>query len=183
MENLNRQIGENLQRIRKEKRLTIDALSSGSGVSKSMISEIERGIRNPSVTILWNIANSLKVPLNYFLKVDKQNTPIIYKLTSSEIVQGEGCVFYPLSNFNEDKKMEIYYREFQPGSVTESSVHYDGVEEYVLVSAGALTAIISEEEYIVSEGEVLHFIANQTHNYINKSKDIVRAFTLMFYSE
>ena len=64
MKNINTNIGKNLKRIRKLRGLTIDALATSSGVSKSMISEIERGIRNPSITIIWSLANALKTPLN-----------------------------------------------------------------------------------------------------------------------
>ena len=59
MKNINTNIGKNLKRIRKLRGLTIDALATSSGVSKSMISEIERGIRNPSITIIWSLANAL----------------------------------------------------------------------------------------------------------------------------
>ncbi|HBF36810.1 MAG TPA: hypothetical protein DDW50_05770, partial [Firmicutes bacterium] len=52
MNSINKNIGENLKKIRKARNLTIDELSVSANVSKSMISEIERGIRNPSVTII-----------------------------------------------------------------------------------------------------------------------------------
>ena len=68
MASINENIGFNLKKIRKDRGLTLESLSSQSGVSKSMISEIERGIRNPSISILWNLANTLKTPLNFFLK-------------------------------------------------------------------------------------------------------------------
>ena len=80
MRNINTKIGENLKKVRKLRGLTIDSLSLNSCVSKSMISEIERGIRNPSINILWNIANALKTPLNYFLKEDNLCSPMIYKM-------------------------------------------------------------------------------------------------------
>ena len=74
MRDININIGKNLKSIRKNRGLTIEELSTNSNVSKSMISEIERGIRNPSITVLWNIANSLKIPLNYFLKEENSHT-------------------------------------------------------------------------------------------------------------
>ena len=58
MKDININIGNNVKKIRKDRGLTIDELSIKANVSKSMISEIERGIRNPSITTLWNIANS-----------------------------------------------------------------------------------------------------------------------------
>lgn len=106
MKDLNKNIGENLKRIRKSRKLTIDELSLDAVVSKSMISEIERGIRNPSITVLWNLANSLKVPLNYFLKDGEEYSPTIYKKGEYAPICGEAYTFHPLMNFDEEKSLK-----------------------------------------------------------------------------
>ncbi|MEQ8155719.1 MAG: XRE family transcriptional regulator [Clostridiaceae bacterium] len=181
MNDINTKIGENLKNIRKSRGLTIDALSLNSGVSKSMISEIERGIRNPSINILWNLANSLKTPLNYFLKQDSLNSPMIYKIGDHASIEGNGYSFHPLMNFDEDKKFEIYFNEYKPKSQTEASYHYNGVEEYVLVSSGSLVLCLEDKKFIANEGEVIHFIADKSHYYCNETDSVTKAFILMFY--
>lgn len=183
MKNINTNIGENLRKVRKSRGLTIDALSLNSGVSKSMISEIERGIRNPSITILWNLANSLKTPLNYFLKEDNLNSPMIYKIGDHSSIEGNGYSFHPLMDFDEDKKFEIYFNEYMPNSQTETSFHYDGVEEYTLITSGSLTVCLENKKFTVNEGEVIHFIADKPHYYCNETENLAKAFVLMFYSK
>lgn len=183
MKEKNLNIGKNLKKMRKHRGLTIDELSCQSDVSKSMISEIERGIRNPSITIIWKLANSLKKPLNYFLKENNMNKPMIYKMGDKQGVVERGYTFHPLMDFDEDKKFEIYFNEYLPESVTESSYHFEGVEEYVLVTRGDLTVNIDQEEFTIKEGEVLHFSADKPHNYLNKSEEITKAFVLIFYTE
>ncbi len=181
MENMNSKIGENLKKIRKNRNLTMDILSKESGVSKSMISEIERGIRNPSITTLWKIANTLKTPLNYFLKDEDLSSPTIYKMNEQLTIEGESYKFHPLMDFDEDKKLEIYLTEYFPGSQTDSSFHYEGVEEYVLISSGSLDFYMGDKVTTVKEGEVLHFIADAPHYYRNDSDQVCKAFVLMFY--
>ena len=183
MKNINTNIGKNLKRIRKLRGLTIDALATSSGVSKSMISEIERGIRNPSITIIWSLANALKTPLNYFLKEDSSNSPMIYKMGTNPSVEGNGYSFHPLMNFDEDKKFEIYFNEYMPNSETEDSFHYEGVEEYLLVTSGTLVLSLEEKKYTVNEGEVIHFIADKPHHYCNETENVANAFILMFYTK
>lgn len=183
MNEINTSIGKNLKKMRKHRGLTIDELSSVSGVSKSMISEIERGIRNPSITIIWNLANSLKKPLNYFLKEENSDAPMIYKMGDHQSVSGNGYSFHPLMDFDEDKKFEIYFNEYMPNCQTESSFHYEGVEEYVLISSGSLIVHIDQQQYKVNEGEVIHFIADKPHHYTNETETVAKAFVLMFYSE
>lgn len=181
MNNINAKIGENLKKIRKSRGLTIDSLSLSSSVSKSMISEIERGIRNPSITILWNLANTLKIPLNYFLKDDDLNSPSIYKMGDHASIEGNGYSFHPLMNFDEDKKFEIYFNEYNPNSQTEATYHFSGVEEYVLITSGSLVLCLEDKKFTANEGEVIHFIADKSHYYCNDTDSIVKAFTLMFY--
>jgi transcriptional regulator with XRE-family HTH domain len=183
MKDINTKIGENLKKIRKSRELTIDSLSLNSGVSKSMISEIERGIRNPSITILWNIANALKTPLNYFLKDDNLYSPTIYKMGDHSSIDGNGYSFHPLINFDEDKKFEMYFNEYMPNSQTETSFHYDGVEEYALITSGTLIVHINDKSFTVNEGEVIHFIGDKPHYYCNETENVTKAFILMFYSK
>lgn len=183
LNNININIGMNLKKIRKVRGLTIDALSANSGVSKSMISEIERGIRNPSINILWNLANNLKIPLNYFLKEDNLNLPIIYKIGDHASIEGSNYTFHPLMNFDEDKKFEIYFNEYMPKSQTEDSFHYEGVEEYLLVTKGSLVLSLEGKRYTVSEGEVIHFLADKQHHYCNETENVAKGFMLMFYTK
>lgn len=180
MRDINTNIGKNLKKIRKARGLTIEALAINAGVSKSMVSEIERGVRNPSITILWSIANSLKMPLNYFLKEDDSPTRI-YKIAEENVIGEQGYSCYPLMNFDEEKRFEIYFNEYQPQSQTEEAAHYEGVEEYALITSGTLSLNLDGEKFTVSEGEVIHFRADRLHYYYNETDTIVKAFILMFY--
>ena len=59
---LGQQIGANLKQLRTERGLTLGQLSSLAGISKAMLSELEKGNANPTINTLWKIANGLKVP-------------------------------------------------------------------------------------------------------------------------
>ena len=59
---LTRAVGENLKRIRKSKKLSMERLAAEAGVSRSMLGQIERGEANPSVGLLGKLAGALKVP-------------------------------------------------------------------------------------------------------------------------
>ena len=67
---LNRAVAENIKRIRKTKKLSLERTAALSGVSRSMLSQIERGEANPSVAILGKIAAALKVPAEVLLEND-----------------------------------------------------------------------------------------------------------------
>ena len=67
---LNRAVAENIKRIRKSKKLSMERLAEQAGVSRSMLGQIERGEANPSVGILGKIAAALKVPAEVLLEND-----------------------------------------------------------------------------------------------------------------
>ncbi|MDY5099736.1 helix-turn-helix transcriptional regulator [Clostridium sp.] len=57
--------GENLRRIREEKRLSRRELSELSGISQSYIVKIEEGTKNPTLEVLISLANALNVKVEY----------------------------------------------------------------------------------------------------------------------
>ena len=57
-------VGSSLQQLRQSPRVSLDELSRKAGVSKSMLSQIERNQANPTVAVVWRLANALGVPLS-----------------------------------------------------------------------------------------------------------------------
>ena len=54
-------VAGNAKRIREEKKLTLDAAAALTGVSRSMLAQIEKGEVNPTISVLWKMANGYKV--------------------------------------------------------------------------------------------------------------------------
>ena len=67
---LTRAVGENIKRIRKSKKRSMERLAAEAGVSRSMLGQIERGEANPSVGLLGKLAGALKVPAEVLLEND-----------------------------------------------------------------------------------------------------------------
>ena len=60
-------IGNNIRKLRLDKKLTQETFSEAIGISVSYLGQLERGQRNPSIRTLENIANTLEVPLSALL--------------------------------------------------------------------------------------------------------------------
>lgn len=56
--------GEAVKAVRKEKQLTQTQVSARMGVPATFLSDIERGIRNPSLTTLYSLTKALDVKLS-----------------------------------------------------------------------------------------------------------------------
>lgn len=61
MDYLSNNVAVNLKRIRKSKSMSLDQVSEQTGVSKSMLAQIERGTANPSLGVLGKITSGLRI--------------------------------------------------------------------------------------------------------------------------
>src|ERR1700737_3679429 len=69
-------VGEEIQRLRAERNMTLDDLSRAAGVSKSMLSEIERDKANPTIAVAWRLTNALGVSLDSLFAPQKMSETI-----------------------------------------------------------------------------------------------------------
>lgn len=65
-------VGQKLKQRRDELNLSLRALAGQTGLSAAFLSQIERGVCNPSLNSLSRIASSLSVPLYYFLTTNPE---------------------------------------------------------------------------------------------------------------
>jgi transcriptional regulator with XRE-family HTH domain len=89
-------IADNLKEIRKKKQLTLDEASRLTGVSRSMLSAIEKGDTNPTISVLWKIANGYKVKFTSLIEDKNQANQVISAADIEPVTEGDGkYVNYP----------------------------------------------------------------------------------------
>lgn len=66
-------VGENLRKLREERKFSRRELSQRSGISASYIIKIEQGIKNPTLEVLKSLANSLNVKLEQLTENENIN--------------------------------------------------------------------------------------------------------------
>ena len=184
MDHLVQIISENLKNYRETRNLSLDKLSQATGVSKSMLSQIERGNTNPSISTLLKIANGLKVSFTALLKEQKPGLSIVEN-TQREPVLADGKKYrlYPLFPFESGKRFEIYYVEIDPGAHLVSEGHLDHVSEYIFVQQGELQIGVENHESPVRTDQSITFDASRQHSYSNTGKDMVKAIMMLYYSD
>ncbi len=183
MDNLIDIIGCNLANIRKERGLSLDQVANLTGVSKSMLSQIENGQKTPTVTVMWKIANGLKTSISTLMKTQESDVKIVKMNKSELIIEDDGKYRTGLLlPFNEDAKFEVVNMEIETGGVHISSPHGTGVKEYLFLSTGNLEIEIENNVYKLSPGEAIIFQGDIEHKYTNIGDDVVRAFSLFLYT-
>ncbi|MDL2271608.1 XRE family transcriptional regulator [Desulfovibrio sp. OttesenSCG-928-I05] len=173
-------IAANLQSIRKERQLTLQDLADLTGVSKSMLGEIERGTSNPTITVLWKIITGLKISISRL--IHEQNTD--YRMVKED--EWRTLHMFPadismIFACDHTRNFEVYHMEFQPGSVYASDSHDKGVVEYLMVYEGCYTITVNNKSFDLKKGDSLLFDADSPHSYVNNCECVAKAYSLIYY--
>lgn len=182
MENINDIIAENLRNLRVERKMSLDAVAKASGVSKSMLGQIERGDVNPTISTVWKIANGLKVPFTDFTTCPEKNFEVIYWNTLQPLTEDKGKFRnYPLFPFSSTRRFEMFYIELDPDAFLEAEAHPDGAQEFITAFSGILTVTVNRQNLTIQDGAALCFKADYPHTYHNPGNTVCRLSMVIYY--
>jgi len=178
------QIGPHIQAVRKGRQLTLDDLAKSSGVSRSMLSQIERGQANPSLATVWALCNALKIDISELIVGQvSERRPHIEVASASftpEIKTEDGsCTLRILSPANHAEEYEWYELIFQPGGALDSQPHAKGTREHLTVLEGAAQVRVGTEEVDVPTGATARYPADVAHTITAVGTGVTRALLVM----
>lgn len=175
-------IAENLKRIRKENKWSLDAVSEMTGVSKSMLGQIERGESSPTIATLWKIATGLHISFIGLLEQSEKEAEIIFKDEVNPLLSDGGHFrLYPFFPYHHERKFEMLHIELDPGSRSISEAHDPGTEEFVMVYEGCFVLETDGKRHQVEAGNAIHFQADRPHVYENGCKDSTTRICMLIY--
>ena len=124
LNSMNMIVAKNIKRLREEKKLSMDELVRLSGVSKSMLAQIERGDGNPTISTLWKISNGMKVPFDALTVRPKSPYEIVKTLEIQPLLEDGGKVKnYSLFPDNENRRFAVNNLALEEGSYWKSEPH------------------------------------------------------------
>jgi len=176
-------LAENLQNIRNKKGMSLQQLADVTGVSKTMLANIEKGEINPTIMTLWKISTGLKMPLSWLINRDQKDVTLVASEDNECTLEGEKIKIYSIFNFDPTKRIEVFLKVFEENAFLDSDGHSPGVEEYVMVFEGAIEIEVNEKKYSLKTGDSIKFIADSPHKYWNVHKGISKAHTIFYYPD
>ena len=183
MDYMNQNIAINLKTIRQAKGYSLDVVSEQTGVSKSMLGQIERGEANPTIGILGKIVSGLRVELSDLIKTPKDRVYTVPKDNLIPTKEAAGkYVVYTYFPYEKGRNFELYTIEIQPGMVYESGPHGENTTEYIFVEQGELTVSIDEKEHPIKAGDAIRFATDKNHIYINKGDELLHFVCVFYYT-
>ena len=168
-------IGSRLGDLRKRKQMTLDQLSSKSGVSKSILSQIERNISNPTVSTMMRIADALEETLSgFFMNIDEgKSSSIETSKETPNISSKDGlCELSILGAGETVSWLQWYVLTMKPKGQLPSRSHGSNTFENITVISGEVVVYLKKQSETLKAGDTFRFPTNQEHTLMNKSKTI-----------
>jgi transcriptional regulator with XRE-family HTH domain len=154
-----------LREARQRQGLSLDAVARLSGVSRSMVSQIERGESSPTVATLWNLTRALQVDFAGLL--DPQGAAGITVVTAAQAPRiaghGRGCRITILSPPEQAGRCEVYDIRFEDGGALDSEPHGAGTQEHLTVIEGRVEVRSGDAVETLGTGDTAHYRADVTH--------------------
>jgi len=168
-------IGKTISDIRKKQNLTIKDLADQASVTSSMLSQLERGLANPSINTLKAIAQALNVPLfTFFIEEDQQDRLVVKPQDRKRIIlpsEGKELITYELLSPDLKGDVELALMTLTPESHTSKENFKHIGEEVAYVSKGQLILYLEEREIHLSQGDSVKIPSNMLHRWYNPYKE------------
>ena len=165
-------VGQEIQRLRLERNFTLDKLASKSGVSKSILSQIERERSNPTLATIWRITKALESPLENVLSAndDKYRFEKLSRNATPEVTsEDNGFRLRILGTLKTVSSVQWYEFNAEPGAELESESHGKGSLESITLCTGNLTVTVGDDIQTICPGETLRYHTDFPHILKNES--------------
>ncbi|MYM22324.1 helix-turn-helix domain-containing protein [Duganella sp. FT135W] len=179
------EVGASLQRLRLARGLTLEDLSRIAGVSKSMLSQIEREKANPTIAITWRLANALGVQIGELLATAQRETETIRVIDAHETptLPGlhAGYVLRILGPLELASKYEWYELTLSPGGELASQGHDPGAQEHLTLLHGSVEVEVGNDKKKVKLGSTARYPGDQQHIIRNVGKTEAKALLVVIH--
>lgn len=149
-------VGPRLRRIRKEREVTLAALSETTGISVSTLSRLESGLRKPSLELLLPIAQAHQVPLDELVGAPPVGDPRV----RTRPLERHGRTFWPLTR--QPGGLQAF-KVLEPNRKPEPDPRTHEGYEWLYVLSGKLRLVLGEHDVVLTAGEAAEFDTRVPH--------------------
>lgn len=181
---IGRHLCERVRNLRKRKGWTLEQLSGNSGVSRSMLSQIERNRANPTLAVACRIARAFGLSLGALVESpDGQSSIQIIRAgdRTYHYRLDRRCRWRTLSPLHLEKDLEFHELRLRPGGQLRSAAHFEGTREFIFLQRGSVRIFTGEESQDLQEGDSAYYPADSNHALENTGPDEATIFMVVAY--
>jgi transcriptional regulator with XRE-family HTH domain len=181
---IHRHLGARVKHLRAQRNWSLEALAGASGVSRSMLSQIEREQANPTLAVTLRIARAFGMGLGELLETPGASSSV-------DVIRADDKAYHyrsdkdvrirTLSPLNLEKDVEFYEVSLQPGGALRSSPHFEGTSEYLTVQKGSVRIESGGDTEDLHPGDSASYRADVPHAIVNIGKGEAAIFLVDIY--
>jgi transcriptional regulator with XRE-family HTH domain len=184
-ESINENLGRRVKKLRADRAWSLEDLAQSSGVSRSMLSEIEREKANPTLTVTFRIARAFGMTLQELISSAEAGASMIQVVRGGDAAQiyrsDEQCQIRTLSPINLEKDVEFYQLNLRPGGELRSQPHFEGAREFITVASGQIGIESGADREELTKGDSATYRADVPHAIVNRGSSEASVFLVVIY--
>jgi transcriptional regulator with XRE-family HTH domain len=183
-EAISRHLGGRVKALRAARGWSLEALAAASGVSRSMLSQIEREQANPTLAVTLRIARAFGLTLGELLELPGAGSAVTVIRANDHAYHyrsDKDCRVRTLSPLNLEKDVEFYEVRLQSGGALRSSPHFEGTREFLTLQKGRLRIESAEDSEEIDAGDSASYRADVPHALVNIGKTEAVIFLIVIY--
>lgn len=159
-------IGQRIARERANRAMSIEELAQVAGISTGLLSQIERGIGNPSLSTLRGMADALGLPLGTFFETPAAESDlVVHPSTRRRLVLSDRSLVYELLVPDLSRALSMLRIELPPHFSNEDKPYSHVGEECELILEGRVEAHIGDRNFLLDAGDSIAFNSAIPHWY------------------
>jgi transcriptional regulator with XRE-family HTH domain len=159
--------------LRKARGWSLEKLAAASGVSRSMLSQVERNEANPTLAVTFRIAQAFGMTLAALIEAPGAQSSI-QSIRSNDRAHmfrtDPDCRIRTLSPLNLEKDVEFYEVRLGPGGSLRSAPHFTGTREYLTVQKGRVRIESGGDTEELNPGDSASYRADVPHAILNSGR-------------
>jgi transcriptional regulator with XRE-family HTH domain len=160
-------IGLKVRELRISRGKSVRGLAAEIGVSAALLSQVERGITDPSLDTLRKLSRALDVPLfSLFGESDGQSAAVVRSESRMRVRAPRGGVEYSRISAG-NGRVELLEGRLDPGGSSSDEPWSHPSDEVVVVIEGVLLVEVAEERHRLGLGDSCSFDSRRPHRYVN----------------
>jgi transcriptional regulator with XRE-family HTH domain len=178
------QVCRRVRQLRTKRGWSLEELSSLCGVSRSMLSQIERDQANPTLAVTLRIAQAFGLSIGEL--VDAPTPPPAIEVIRADdptyhYRSDRDCRLRTLSPLHLEKDVEFYELRLNPKSELRSAAHFEGAREFLTVEKGRIRVESAEAAVELDPGDSANYRADVSHAIVNVGRGEAVVFLVVIY--
>ena len=183
-------VGEKIKTAREDKALSLQELADQSGISPSLLSQIENHLISPGLGTLIRISKALEVEVGFFFKehpeksysiVRKDERQLVSRFASKEGVS-YGYTYESLGFDKKDRHMEPFLVTLEPATLGEQEFSSHDGEEFLFVLKGEMEVVLGDHSDVLHPGDSIYYDSRIPHRVSCVSGETTKILAILYTS-